>query len=371
MNSLLNALTLAASPRMDRSISERVWFTDPNATFASEQDPVYMFIFWVSAAFFVPMMLLMFYWVWKYRRIPGKPQERSPAHNTPLEITWSVVPLFLMVLMFVWGFRGYLFMHVAPAGAEEIQLTAYQWNWEATYENGARSSEMQWQADKQAPVFYVPAGRPIKLIMSSRDVIHAFFVPDFRTKIDIMPNRYTTIWFEAMEAGREHYLFCAEYCGDGHSQMGALLRVVTEAEYAEWKAKAADIFTGADGAPKPLTEVGELIYRMKGCNSCHTVDGSANVGPTWLGVYGSQEQLTGGGTVTVDENYIRESILVPAAKIVAGFPNQMTSYQGQITDRELAAVIAYIKSLSDAGRAELDAAPQADPGAETPDGAGG
>lgn len=355
-NFLTSTLAQMSDPMRD------VWLPEQSSTFAPIQDRLFMFVFWTSVVFFVLLMGAMFYFVFKYRRRPGVPQMRSPSHNTPLEITWTVLPMFLLVVMFVWGFKGYIYMLVQPAGSEQIVVAAQQWNWEFAYDNGARSIKLANVADKEVPVFPVPAGRPIKLLMSSRDVIHSFFVPTFRTKMDIFPNRYTTIWFEATDFDgenapsgpdpndpnpdpefpryRDHYLFCAEYCGEGHSQMAAVVRVVPESDYLVWKENAADIYK--DKSP---VQIGELVRTMKGCATCHTVDGSPGTGPTWLGIWGETHQFTNGSSAVVDENYIRESILDPGAKIRNGFPNQMVSYQGQLSEEEMNGLIAYIQSL--------------------------
>ncbi len=354
-------MTLAAEPIWN--VGARMWFGDQASTFAPKSDSLFMFIFWVSTFFFLLIVGLMTVFVFKYRRIPGVPQQRSAAHNTPLELSWTFLPMLLLAVMFVWGFRDYMYMHVVPAGAEEIHFKARQWAWQAIYDNGASPTETTVVADMDVPIVPVPAGRPIKVLLDSEDVLHSFWVPDFRVKIDVMPNRYTTTWFEAtsefdstfMDADgkevpyKDHYLFCAEYCGDQHSQMAAIIRVMPAGDYEVAKAKLADIWNGPDG-PKPLAEVGQILAMQKACFSCHTVDGSVGTGPSWLGIYGETERVRNSDgsmeDVVVDENYIRESIYVPAAKLVEGYPNQMVSYQGQINDRELGAIIAYIKSLN-------------------------
>jgi len=339
-----------------RGMMSEVWLTDPASTFATQHDPLFMFIFWACTVLFVGLMGAMFYFVVKYARRPGKAQERSASHNTALELTWTILPLFLLAVIFVWGFKGYVYMQVAPADAEQMRLNAVQWNWEMVYDNGGVSTMTTMVADKEVPIFPVPAGKPTRLTMISRDVLHSFYVPDFRTKLDIFPNRYSSIWFnptsepveqyddagEVIGYWKDHYLFCTEYCGDGHSQMGAIVRVMPEADYLAWKQAASNPYEGLT----PV-EIGELAYRLKGCNACHSVDGTRGTGPTWLNVYGSTEQFAGGGSTTVDDNYIRESILYPARNIVASYSNQMPSYQGQLTEEEIAALIEYIKSLSE------------------------
>lgn len=357
--------SLLKTPFLAQNAIRDVWFTEPASTFAESSDGLFMFIFWVSVFFFALVMGLVMYFTVRYRRRPGVSQERSPAHNTPMEVTWTVLPCFLLLIMFVWGFKGFIEMQVSPVKGEEILVTAQRWNWSVTYDNGAGAGgDFVNIADKDVPIIRVPAGKPVNLLMTSIDVIHSFYVPDFRIKQDVFPNRYGTIWFEATsepvaqtdpETGEllghwvDHTVFCAEYCGDSHSQMLGVIRVMPEAEFIEWKAKAADIF-GVEMRP---SEVGATLYRAKGCNACHTVDGAAGTGPTWQGMYGTERTFNKAAAVVADENYLRESILEPAAKISAGFPNQMNSYQGLVTDKELFAIISYIKSLSEPGQSEL------------------
>lgn len=348
-NTILTTLAQISDPMRP------LWLPPQDSTFASKQDGLFMFIFWLCTVVFVVMMGVMIFWALRYKRRPGVAQQRSASHNTLLELSWSVLPLFVLAAIFVWGFRDYIYMHVAPAGAEEVTLRAYQWNWELVYDNGGRSAATMRVADKAVPIFPVPQGVPVRVVMHSTDVIHSFFVPDFRTKIDVFPNRYTTIWFHATSQPQEQYdentgeylgrwidhmLFCAEYCGEGHSQMGAVIRVMSEADFDEFKQTAADLYKD-----KTPAEIGALVYTLKGCNACHTVDGSVSTGPTWKGIWGQTHRFTDGTSGVVDENYVRESILTPSAKIVAGFPNQMQSYQGQISEEEIEGIIAYLKSL--------------------------
>jgi cytochrome c oxidase subunit 2 len=211
---------------------------------------------------------------------------------------------------------------------------------------------------QETPIFVIPEKRPVKLRMSSVDVIHSFWVPDFRVKFDVFPNRFTSVWFEATGiegnstlpnegawkkwAGtryQDHWVYCAEYCGSNHSEMYAILRVVPHEIYLDIVKDWAE----PKGAP---WEVGAALYKIKGCVSCHSLDGSKNVGPSWKDLYLRESPITGGGTQIVNADYIRESIYTPAAKIVQGYPNQMQSYQGKINDKELEAIIAYMKTLS-------------------------
>lgn len=336
---------------------------------AAHTEWLYMFILWVCIISFAILMVAMFYFAWKYRRGNEKTNYvRSSSHNTPLELTWTIVPLIVMVPIFYWGFRGYADKIAAPADAEEITIKGQKWNWDITYKNGAGpmpplgAAVQITKTNYDVPQFVVPAGRPVKFIMSSKDVIHAFYIPDFRTKMDVIPNRFTSMWFEASEAALTprnekgefknpdgtpsgHYVYCAEYCGDFHSEMAAVMNVVS------WKEYQQIIDTWAKGYPdtENLVSVGRIVAQRKGCFACHSVDGSPNSGPTWKDLYRSPQEFTDGTSIPeADVNYMRESILLSQAKIVKGYPNNMPVYQGQINERELDALIAYIKSLAPA-----------------------
>jgi len=221
-------------------------------------------------------------------------------------------------------------MNIAPKDALEIKATGQKWFWTFDYPNGANSMND----------LVVPVGKPVKLLMSSQDVIHSFFVPDFRVKMDVLPNRYTITWFEALNVG-EYDIYCTEYCGKGHSEMLGKVKVMTEDEYSAWLESAAvDIPEGMS-----LEEAGEMLYTSKACATCHSIDGSPGVAPSFLGKFGSMERLVDGSDQLVDENYIRESILNPQSKVVLGYQPVMPTYQGVITDRQIDALIAYMKTL--------------------------
>jgi len=339
----------------------------------TEVDSVFMGIFWLSTVCFVVLMFLMVYWAIKYRRRPGQIALPSPSHNTPLEIAWTVIPLGIMAIMFFKGFHGYMRLAVAPAGAIELDLTAQKWDWTITYPGGENSPEKVLVGDKMAPVFVVPASTPVMLRMKSIDVIHSFWVPDFRGKFDVMPNRYTVYWFNADppmggqvlppgsaapgEPYEDHWIFCAEYCGDSHSEMTGVIRVVSPEAYAKV------IGTWGTAGMTPV-ELGKRVWTVK-CSSCHTSDGKISTGPTWQNLYGHEVSFTDGSTYSAAQmgdpvffaNYVRESILEPSKKIVAGFGNQMVSFQGQIKAEEIEGVIAYIKSISEKGIQEGAGAP--------------
>lgn len=353
-----------------------------DSTFADHTDWLFFWIFAISAFFFVLLMVLMFYFTFKYRRRPGAVPLRSRSHNTMLELTWSVVPTIILVWMFFEGFRGYANYMVAPAHAPEVLITGQSWSWSATYPNGAgsgawntRSRKINTQDDnegvQETPIFVMPEGMPIKLRMHSLDVIHAFWIPDFRIKFDVYPNRYTNMWFESLpidlersernnwylEDGtpyQDHWVFCAEYCGSMHSEMMAIIRIVPRDKYFE----IIEQWATPTGTP---AEMGEFYYRRYGCNSCHSVDGSRNTGPTFLNLYGYPQQFVAHPPEIADANYIRESILQPGVKIVEGYQNVMPTFQGRIAEEEISYLIAFIQSLSDRGPRQQPPTENGDP----------
>jgi cytochrome c oxidase subunit 2 len=301
-----------------------------NSTIASEVDALFYFIFYTAIVLFVLVMSFTAYFVIKYRRRGERELTSGVAHNTKLEILWTVIPTILVIIVFVWGFKTYLKMNIAPKDALEIKATGQKWFWTFDYPNGANTMND----------LVVPVGKPVKLLMSSQDVIHSFFVPDFRVKMDVLPNRYTIIWFEALNVG-EFDIFCTEYCGKGHSEMLGKVKVISEDHYAAWlKEAAVDIPEGMS-----LEEAGKLLYKTKACATCHSIDGTPGVAPSFLGKFGSTEKLADESEVLVDENYVRESILNPQTNVVMGFQPVMPTYQGVITDRQIDALISYLKSL--------------------------
>lgn len=338
------ALISSATPTLAEGFWHDLFFRGPAAnTDGAGPDALFMFLWWLGVFWFVLLMALSTYFCVKYRRRPGVAPPRSASHNTTLEVVWTAIPSLILLVIFIWGFKGYVRFHVAEANAERLNLVANMWNWSITYPNGQKSNILTDEplgADKR-PVFVVPKDTPIQIRMTSQDVIHSFWVPDFRVKLDVFPNRYTNYWFRAPEVG-EHYIFCAEYCGDQHSEMTALLRVVEPAEYLEFLQTG-----GVDFNEIPPAEAGKILASSKGCVACHASTDARGTGPGWANTYGYEHRMTDGSTVLVDANYIRESILVPAAKIVEGYGNNMTPYAGILSEEEINYLIAYIQSLSD------------------------
>jgi cytochrome c oxidase subunit 2 len=310
--------------------SGSLYMPPANSTIAGEVDALFYFIFYTAIVLFFIVIAFTTYFIFKYRRRGERKTTSGIAHNTKLEIFWTVIPTILVIIVFIWGFRTYLRMNVAPHDALEIKATGQKWFWTFDYQNGANSLND----------LVVPVGKPVKLLMSSQDVIHSFYVPDFRVKMDVLPNRYTITWFEAVNEG-EYDIFCTEYCGKGHSEMLGKVKVVSEEAYSAWlEAAAADIPEGVS-----LEEAGAQLYKSKACVTCHSIDGTDGVAPSFSGKYSSMERLVDGSEILVDENYIRESILNPQAKIVMGYQPVMPTYQGVLKDRQIDALIAYMKSL--------------------------
>jgi len=298
--------------------------------FAKEIDFVYMGIFWLSVVMFLGIVLPMTYFAVRYRYKPGRVTPHQ-THNTTLEIVWSVLPLLLCVGLFFWGLVGYLKYAVSPGEAMEIQVTAQKWQWAFEFPDGTRSLNE----------VHVPANRPVRFVMTSLDVLHDFYVPDMRVKMDVIPNRYTQIWFNPTVVG-EHLATCAEYCGKGHSDMHAKVFVDTREDFDKWMATGG---TEWEQYKNNMADWGKIQWERKGCQTCHNVDGTRSKGPSWKGIYGEMVKLNNGTSVLVDENYLRESMLQPQAKIVDGYEPIMPTFQGLLRQNEMEGLIAYIKSL--------------------------
>lgn len=305
------------------------WLPSAKSTLAADTDALFHFINIVSYVLFIGIVLAILYFIVVYRRKSESDVTPDVSHNDVLEISWSVIPLFLVLFVFGWGFKGYLQHRTAPADSYEIHVVGKKWAWEFRYPNGSIS-----QGE-----LHVPAGRPVKLVMRSDDVLHSFFIPDFRVKHDVIPGRYTSVWFEAMEPGNS-VIFCTEYCGQSHSDMLATIFVHEEAEYFAWLEASMKIPDGVTPA-----EYGKSMFVKAGCNACHSLDGSRLVGPSFKGVYGRTENLADGSSVQVDEAYIRQSILEPNSQIVSGYQPVMPSYKSSLKDFQIDALIEYMKGL--------------------------
>jgi cytochrome c oxidase subunit 2 len=296
--------------------------------FAKEYDVIYMFILWLSIVFFVGIVVTMAYFAWRYRYVPGRVTPHQ-THNTQLELVWTVIPVLICIGLFFWGIDAYMKFAVGPGESMEVQVTAKKWLWQFEYPDGTRSVNE----------LHLPVNKSVHVVMTSEDVLHDFFVPDMRVKRDIIPGRYTEYWFTPTLLG-EHVATCAEYCGKGHSDMHAKLFVDTPEKFADWMATGGDEWK--NHTPE---EWGKIQYDQKGCVTCHTIDGTKSKGPTWKGIFGKPVKLNNGTSVLVDENYVRESMMQPNAKVVDGFEPIMPTFQGLLRENEIRGLVAFIKSL--------------------------
>lgn len=294
------------------------------STVAGEVDALYIFLVALSAVVSVAIFTMILFFATRYRRQRGVNAEQIEG-STILEITWSVFPLCVFMVIFVWGAVIYFHERTPPRDATEVYVVAKQWMWKLQHEEGVR----------EINELHVPVGRDVKLIMTSQDVIHSFFVPAFRLKQDVLPGRYTTLWFRATRPGTYH-LFCAEYCGTQHSGMIGQVIVMEPAQYQAW--------LSGGPATGSLASTGESLFQQLACSTCHRVDTQGR-GPSLAGVFGSKVLLEDGRTVVADEDYIRESILAPGAKVVSGFKPIMPVFQGLVSEEQLNALVAYVKSL--------------------------
>ena len=300
-------------------------FPDQASTIAPEVDALFLFILGVALVFTALIFALVIVFAVKYRRRPGR-QEGEQVKPTPwLEITWIAVPLMLCLAMFFWGARLYFTQQRPPSDALDVYVVGRQWMWKLQHAEGP--SEIN--------ELHVPVGRAVRLNLTSQDVIHSFFVPAFRIKMDVLPGRTTTAWFQPTRTGRYH-LFCAEYCGTKHSGMVGRVIVMELADYERWLAGE----TGGAG----LAAGGERLFLALGCATCHTSDSQAR-GPSLDNLFGKMVTLRDGRTVEADEAYVRESILDPGAKLVAGFEPLMPSYRAQLNEEDVIKLIAYLKTL--------------------------
>lgn len=301
-----------------------------SSTIAPEVDAVYWFITLASLVLMAFVVAAMGYFMVKYRRRSHADRPAIVHENKLLEASWVVIPTILTLIVFFWGFRAYVATSIAPADSYEINVKGQKWFWTFEYPNGTITQNE----------IVVPAGQPVRLLMTSQDVLHSFYVPEFRIKHDVLPNRYTYVWFEAPREG-VYQVVCTEYCGTGHSDMGAKIRVVGRGEFYEFLRTG-----GGDDSGIPLAELGEQLYTRRNCNTCHSVDGSAGTGPTWQGNWG--QARPGSTEGTVNEAYVRESILNPNSYLVSGFQPQMPAYQGLLSDRQVDGLISYIKLINGA-----------------------
>lgn len=291
---------------------------------AAQVDWLYFYLLAVSAFFTLAIWAAVVFFATRYRR-SKHPVPVQIEGSMKLEVAWSVIPLVIAMTMFVWGATIFFSMNRPPRGALEVYVVGKQWMWKFEHVGGQR----------EINELHVPVGRDVRLNMISQDAIHSFYVPAFRVKQDVLPGRYTTLWFRATKPGRYH-LFCAEYCGTKHSGMIGWVEVMEPAQYQVW------LSGGASGGS--LAASGEKLFREMACNTCHNAESGAR-GPDLGGLFGRPVELEGRQTLVADENYLRESIVNPRARMVKGYQPIMPTFQGQISEEGLLQLVAYIKTL--------------------------
>ncbi len=317
------------------------------STVSSQVDALFLLLVGVSVLMTLLIGGAILFFIVKYRRRSEDEVPEQIVGSNRLELAWTVIPLGFFMFVFFWGASIYMNMSQPPDNSMQIYVVAKQWMWKFQHATG------QSEIDE----LHVPLGRPVRLTMISQDVIHSFFAPDFRVKQDVLPERYTTVWFQATKAGTYH-LFCAEYCGTNHAIMGGSIVVMEPAAFEQW-------LSGGPSASQSPATAGQDLFQQLGCSGCHLENGHGP-GPSLVGVFGSTVRLQGGGTVVADENYIRESILDPTAKIVLGFQPIMPSFRGRVSEEQILSLIAYIRSLGGqpgGGTTPAGAATGAAPGA--------
>lgn len=317
-------------------------FPDSASSFSWQVDALYFYLILISVAFTIPIVAAIFYFAIKYRAKEKFATPEEMHGSIVLETTWSIIPFIISMSIFLGGAIVYYEQYRVPDDGMDVYVVGKQWMWKVQHSTGQR----------EINELHVPVGRRIKLTMTTEDVIHSFFIPAFRTKADVVPGRYTYMWFEATKPGKYH-LYCAEYCGLNHSGMGGWIYVMEQRDFDNW-------LSGNVSGQTPV-EMGKDLFENKlGCSSCHA-GGPQQRGPSLEGIYGKEVKFVGGGSTMVNDEYIRNSILNPSSQIVEGYQPIMPTFQGQVTEEQLMALVAYIKSLS--GVTGQMAAPAANPAA--------
>ena len=307
-------------------------FPEQASTIAPQTDALLYFLLGLSLFFGLLIAGLIVVFMVRYRRRPEVDYVPETHGSLLLEGLWTGIPFAIAMALFFWGASLFATIRHPPDDAIRIDVVGKQWMWKLQHLEGRR----------EINELHVPVGRPVVLTMTSEDVIHSFFVPAFRVKQDVVPGRYTTVWFEATKAG-EYHLFCSQYCGTLHSGMIGRIVAMEPAEFEAW-------LGGGGQANVPLEVAGEALFRANGCDTCHRPDGTGQ-GPSLVGLYGKHVTLASGATVVADEGYIRESIVLPQAKIVAGYQPVMPTFQGLLSEEDVMKLIAYVKSLKAGGGA--------------------
>ncbi|MFL5374346.1 MAG: cytochrome c oxidase subunit II [Myxococcales bacterium] len=339
---------------MNELLRRWLFLPEQASTFAYDIDRLHYFVIITT---FVMSTAVGLAAIFCFIRYPRRSDSQTTPHlqpSLPMEAAFVFIPLAFCLTFWAIGYRIYVEQTTPPQDAMDVYVQAKKWMWKFAYPGGPNSVN----------VLRVPSGRPVRLLMTSRDVIHSFYVPEFRIKQDVLPGRYTETWFEATQPGR-YQILCAEYCGAGHSIMRGEVIVLKPEEYEDWlsaqrRVVSAGLAGRQDGSPTALDfappignmiDQGRRLAQEQGCVKCHSVDGTRHIGPTWLDLYHRKEKLQDGSTVDVDEAYITESMMDPLSKVVSGFQPVMPSFENKLAGPEVAAIVEYIKSLqSDAVR---------------------
>jgi cytochrome c oxidase subunit 2 len=302
-------------------------FPEQASTAAGRVDALYFFLIAISLVGATIVGSLLVFFAYRYRKASKADRTNAPTHHTGLELFWTAVPLVVFLVIFFWSASVYFHLSRPPDDAVVVQVLGKRWMWKLQHPNGRR----------EINELHVPVGQAVRLNMTSEDVIHSFYVPAFRIKADVLPGRYTTAWFEATKPGRYH-LFCAEYCGTKHSQMGGSIIVMEPADYETW--------LRGEGEGLSLADAGEALFQRMGCVTCHNPESEKKRrGPMLDGLFGKEVRLKTGEMVVADENYLRESIVTPKAKMVEGYAPLMPTFQGLINEEGIMQLIEYIKSI--------------------------
>ena len=306
------------------------WLPIPATDLAEDLDKLTRFLVQISTLASVLVIAGFVYFALRYRRKSETDKTPAITHNHLLEFLWSFIPFLIFMFVFAWGWILYDKMRDHPKDSLEIHVYGQMWNWDFVYKNGKKS----------AGLLKVPVDRSVKLIMSSRDVLHSFFIPSFRIKQDVLPGSYTSLSFTANKKGK-FPVFCTEFCGAGHSAMLAKVHVVDLKEWEEWLSD--NPYKGMS-----MVQIGTKVFQQR-CLACHTTTTEKRIGPGFQGLFGSKREFEKGDSLIADENYIRESILNPSALLVKGFGNLMTPFAGLLTEEEMTGLIGYIKTLKTEG----------------------
>jgi cytochrome c oxidase subunit II len=307
------------------TVAQIQFFPDQASKLAGQVDTLLLWLILLTGAVTFAIAVVMIFFLAKYRKRATADRTPPKTENLAIEVTWSVIPFFIFLGLFGWGAKIYFYESIDPKNGMEVHVIGKQWMWKLEHLQGKREINQ----------LHVPLGQTVKLVMTSQDVIHSFFMPAFRIKEDVLPGRYTTQWFKATEPGT-YPIFCAQYCGTNHATMIGQVIVMTPTDFATW------LKTGRE--TMSVAQRGERLFHSFGCSGCHAAQAAVRA-PLLEGIYGSQVPLVDGRIVYADERYLRDCILIPNTQIVAGFDPVMPSFQGRISEDDLFAIVTYIKSI--------------------------